>query len=244
MEQTIPLSPHEFRVIKLDHHTVLRMLRKILIKFSTERLRSFGDDACTEPVSVGQYYDENKSEMLFFAYIRKENLTEDSIISHIQNLEIVAQDSILAGSDSWQPFISIQIPSKGYSQTQRKEENVQVESNASNNLIPCQKQEVRIIRLSHGALGELLWEYFMEVGYQLMSLSQEDSYDSPTIFRMHTDDQFQSLTLYVMNLFEASNSIFTKIDEYCESNIDALGETVLDNWTDVPYYVSAFISNL
>lgn len=244
MEQIIPLSPQEFRAIKLDYQAIFCLLRKILIKFGTEQLMAFSDNSCVDSVSIGQYYDENKRELLLFAYSRRENHTEDSIISYIKGLRIVAQDSILTHVDGCRLCSSIQIPSTGRGQTQGKVENAYVESVAFNSFAPWKKREVRFIRLSQDALGELLWEYFMEVGYQLMNLPQEDSCDSPTIYRMYTEDKFQSLTLYVMNLFESSNSVFAKVDAYCDTNIDVLGETAVSNWTDISYYVAEFLSNL
>lgn len=244
MELINPLHPLEFRVIKLDRHAVLSLLRKILIRISTKQLQAFVDNACIDSISVGQYFDENNCEMLLFAYSRKENLSEDSIIPYVKNLAIVAQESILTNDDGWRHCDSIQLPSVVPGQSKGSAESVHVQSVELNRFLPWRKQEVRIIRLSEGAIGELLWEYFMEVGYQLMNLSQEDADDLPTIYRMYTENNLKSLTLYVMNLFEASERVFNQIDAYCDSHIHAIGEDALANWTEKSYYIVGTLSNL
>ncbi len=244
MEHINPLHPLEFRVIKLDHHAVLTLLKKILIKISIEQLRAFGDNSCIDSISVGQFFDENNSEVLLFAYDRNESIKEEAIIPYVKNLAIVAQNSILANDDGWQHCNSIQLPSEVLGQPQEKPERVYVQSVEMTRFWPWPRQEVRIIRLTKGAMGELLWEYFMEIGYQLMNLSQEDPDDLPTIYRMYTDENLQSLTLYVMNLFEASDSVFSQIDAYCDSHINAIGEAALADWTEKSYYMVGSLANL
>lgn len=244
MEHINPLHPLEFRVIKLDHHAVLTLLRKILIKISIEQLRAYGDNSCIDSISVGQYFDDNNSEVLLFAYVRNENIKEEVIIPYVKNLAMVAQNSILANDEGWQHCDSIQLPSEAPGQTQEKLERVHVQSVKMTRFWPWPRQEVRIIRLTEVAIGELLWEYFMEVGYQLMNLPQEDPDDLPTIYRMYTEENYQSLTLYVMNLFEASDSVFRKIDAYCDSHINTIGEAALADWTEKSYYMVGSLANL
>jgi hypothetical protein len=136
------------------------------------------------------------------------------------------------------------MPSEVPGHPQEKPECEYVQSVEMTRFWPWPRQEVRIIRLTQGAIGELLWEYFMEVGYQLMNLPPEDPDDLPTIYRMYTEENMQSLTLYVMNLFEASDSVFSQIDAYCDSHINAIGETALADWTEKSYYMVESLANL
>lgn len=244
MEDINPLHPSEFRVIKLDHHAILALLKKILIKISFEQLRAYGDNSCIDSIGVGQFFDENNSEMLLFAYNRNEDIQEEAIIPYVKDLPIVAQDSIYASDAGWQHFNAIQLPLEASSQPQEKPECVHIRSVEAMRFLSWPRQEVRIIRLSKGAMDELLWECFMEIGYQIMNLPQEDSDDLSTIYRMYTDEKLQSMTLYVMNLFEASDSVFSRVDAYCASHINEIGEVDLADWAKKPYYTVGYLANL
>lgn len=244
MEHKKSLRPLEFRVIKLDQYSVLDLLRKILNKICFDQLNLFGDITCVDSVSVGQYFDETSCEILLFAYICKNNLSEDSIIPHIKNLAIVAQDSILTNVDGWPHYNSFQISSEVLDQPQEKTESICVMPSASNGFSTWQSYEVRIIRLSQKAIGEVLWEYFMETGHELMNIPQENLDDSPTIYRMYTGKNLKTLTLYVMNLYEASDNTFKKIDAYCDSHIGFASDSSISTRTDKIHYVTGFLSKL
>lgn len=244
MKCMYPLKPMEFRVIKLNHDTVSNLLRKILIKTSMEQLQTSGESHCIDFISYGQYFDEESDDLVLFAYRKDEDMSEEDIIPWIQNLGIVAQESLFWSDCVWQHCNCIKLPLERFGHCEEKAVPVPITPAKLREFWSWSKREIRVIRITQRAISELLWEHFMDVGYQLMELPQEDSDDFPIIYRMYTEDHLQSLTLYVMNLLEASDSSFHKIDTYCDSHIRALDITVLDDWTEKSYYKVGSLADL
>lgn len=244
MKHIHPLQPLEFRAIKLNHDAVATLLRKILVKISMEQFRTFGESPCIDFISFGQYFDEKSNELVLFAYRQDEDMREEDIIPWVQDLGIVAEDSLFVNDRVWQHCNCIQLPWERFGHLEEKAILIPIKPVTLPDFWSWSKQEVRVIRITQRAINELLWENFMDVGYQLMELPQEDSDDLPTIYRMSTEDRLQSLTLYVMNLLEASDSSFRKIDKYCDLHIRAIDATALDDWTEKSYYTVGSLANL
>ena len=230
---------NEVRVIKIKREAVLELVYKALDDIVCQKFELPSHSAAAKhnrnaKYSIDKYFDEQAYEILLFAYEKNELIDRDDILAHIRKLPIEAIDSLLMTSGSEKYYHSIQNPLDEHSQhkfgnTTMKRKIKHVLSNLPNifnrRVHPLKKHEVRIIRLSKQAVLELVWEYFMKNGDELFNIKNDENFD--VTFCMNVEDRLRTLTIYAIDLKDATESMRQKLDLYCEQKLGITAESLI-----------------
>ena len=95
MNHKKPLQPHEIRVIKLDHKTILETLFRIVGDISSDKFRLPLSNGASSKYILDYLYDEDKCELLLVAHKRTCEIEPDKM----KELPIEAKDSVLTRMD-------------------------------------------------------------------------------------------------------------------------------------------------
>lgn len=249
MNQRTALQPHEIRVIKINRKTILELLGEIFKEISFEKFRLPQNKYYRKKICVEWFFDEKQCEITLLAYSRASGINSETIITLVNPLSFEAIDSLLSKDGDEEYYYSLYRNSfyDGNPTLIRQKEN-EMKSNRLGKLFdnvsigvrPLKKCEIRVIRISQQAINELLWEHFMETGDEVMEISEEDGGIS-TIYHMYTEGELEELTLYVMNLNEASDEVFIRNKAFCNQNIHFTTDSYFKKSTQDPKYVSAIL---
>lgn len=246
MGQRKSLQPHEIRVIKIDRKAILNLSWEILSQISYKKFRLPQDENSTKRIRIGRYFDEEQCEIILLAHSAADEINQEAVIRYIQNAPVEAIDSLLLNTIGNDYYRSIQDSSFVVDRpnaTRAKFCGCGL-SNAWGKLCamlngsvrPLRKHEIRVIRLSKAAIQELLWEHFIKIGDNVMDILEEDS--SSVIFGMHTAGNLEALTLYAINLNEASDDAFEEVNAYCDQNIGFTTDSLSQKPANGQHYVS------
>lgn len=224
MRQENPLQTHEIRVLRLDKKAIFDLLWEIFNEISYEKFQL--SHGVNSNICINWCFDERQCEIILFAHNKAERINEEKVIAYMSNLPGEALESLLINiRGKYYQSIKDNAFLIDYPNSVRKKEcnsgHRKVLGTLSilweRHVRPLKKHELRVIRLSEQAIHELIWEYFMRNGDEIMDIPEEDSLKK--IFCMYAEDKLQELKLYVLNLNEVSMVNFEKMNEYCMQNI-------------------------
>ena len=248
MRQKKALNPHEIRVIKLAKYAILDLIWEILIDISYKKFLLPHNTYYTKKISFDWWFDEEQCEYFLLAHRRSDEINKEKVIALAKKLLIKPIESLLTASKK-KAYYSIQDISLvrshsslfGIKKTFGKDiEREKLLAGLGIRVRPLKRHEVRIIWLSKQAITELLWEHFMDVGDQIMDLPK-DKDDVQTIYHMNIRGALEELTLYVMNVDEASDEAFVNNLAYCDRNINCTFDSYSDISVERSNYVSVII---
>ena len=253
MRKGSTLQPHEIRVIKIGKSAIFDLLYDNLGRNCYERFQLPGSTNSKRDSCLDFYFDEDRYEIVLYEHRAMDIIDKQLLNSHIKDLAIEATDSLYMfnGDDIVQFFCQGAIilpeqPDEAGAKVSSKQDcwHKNPHPTPTEHIRLLEKNEVRIIRLSKQAIHELFWEYFMEFGNEAMDISEEIADDFPAIFRMYIDGKLDSLTVYVMNLNDASESVFETVDAYCRRNIHYTTTGMISNPANGTHFVSVPLSNI
>ena len=99
--------------------------------------------------------------------------------------------------------------------------------------------ELWLIRASKQAIHEIIWEYFMEIGDEIMDIPEEKSLD--VIYHMYVEEKLEDLIFCVVNLQEYSHIDWEKVDTYCMEKVPITTDSLIDYSTNMQYYVKLIL---
>lgn len=251
MKQSRSLAPYEIRVIKVGRKAILNLAWEILSKMCYEKFRIPHGMNNVKRVRIDWHFDPEKGEIILFAHSSMYKLNLEATVAHINKLSIEAIESLLLNSDGKDHYSSIldtafdiSQPNTNISACGNRLDDAfgKLHAMLDHRIRPLKKHEIRIIRLSQQAIQELLWEYFMKNGDSIMDLPEKDSFSA--IFHMQIEGKLEKLTLYAINLNEASDSVFGKAEAYCNREIGITADSLLKEPGEGGYYVSVTLSKL
>lgn len=217
-----PISLHEIRVIKIDKMAVFDIIENIFKEIRFELFKISPKANYHKKIAFDWSYDNIKNELILYAYntigIRIENLVDE-----IKKFSITTVDSLCINKKITF-YQSIQSFTTELDRTHSEEKKNSDKNHFSVRKIKnhvanhdMKDNEIRIIRLSYKAVKELLWEYFMKFGNELMNIPEESGED--IIFHMFINNCLDDLTIYAVRIDEISEKIFEMIDVYCNQNV-------------------------
>lgn len=246
------LQPNELRVVKLAKDAILNLSQEIIGEISRDKFNLPHSQYSIKRTAIDWYFDEERCQMILFAYSRADGLNREAVFAHIDTLSGEAIDSLLvndSNNEFYQSTTNI-LPVTDY----RNATNMRIcrcgldsiwkriSSIRKGKSRPLKKHEVRIIRLSQAAIKELLWEYFVETGDKAMNIPKEDKLD--VIFHMSVDEKFEELMLYALNLNEFSQLDIEKVNAYCSQNIPPTANAYTKKPSQGWNYVSVMLTKL
>lgn len=251
MNQRKALQPHEIRVIKINRKAILELIGVILSKISYEKFRLPYNTYYSKRVCIDWFFDEDQCEIILLAHDHASKAITEAVITCVKSLSIEAIESLLLNPNGKEYYHSIRDTSliTGHSTAIGMRED-RVRGDALEMLFEklgirirlLRKHEIRVIRLSQQAIHELLWEHFMETGDEVMDIPEEGIDDMGTIYNMYIEGKLEELTLYVMNLNEASDKVFIECEEYCNQNIHFTTDSYTKKPTKGRNYLSVMLS--
>lgn len=249
MKQSRSLAPYEIRIIKIGRNAILNLTWEILSKTCYEKFRLPRGINRGKRICVDWCFDAERGEMILFAHSSMYKLNLEAAITYINNLSVEATDSFLLNPDEKDDYFSILDTSFEIIQP---DTNIAAYGNRleaalgklhaamDHRIRPLEEHEIRVIRLSQQAIQELVWEYFMKNGDRIMDIPEECG--TSIIFHMHIEGKLEKLTLYAINLNEASDLLFEKVDAYCDREIGLTTDSLLKKPEEERYYISASLS--
>lgn len=250
MNHRSALQPHEIRVIKIGRKAILELMWEILREISYEKFRLPHNKYYSRKVCIDWFFDESQCEILLLAYSRMSEVNTEAAIACVKSHALESIESLLLSPAGKEYFHSIPYtPFTGGHSTSISTKEDRTQDNAWRRLLgslrirsrPLRKHEIRVIRLSQHAIYELLWEHFMKTGDEVMDIPEEVD-DIRTIYHMYITGRLEELTLYVMNLNEASDKAFAKNREYCNQNIHFTTDAYSRKPTNGQNYISIILS--
>lgn len=243
MEVRKELLPYEIRVIKINKNAIIELLFDILNSANFGKLFFVDEKTDGKYMHIEPFFDWEQSEMLILMH--NDNLLIDK--EYINNLPIKTFDSLYTVcTDNIDRFLDCDMSPdtllpiinncNGCAEANKKESHK--DSLLSVYVHPQHNHSAQGIRLSHTAIEELLWEYFMEYGNVLMALPENDGCNFSTIYHMCIGEMLETLTLYVMNLENAAFSVFEEIDAYCDQYIHCTAVSLTEKCGEKQHYVS------
>ncbi len=224
MEQRKPLQHHEIRVIKINREAILNLIWEILVEISEKKFQLPHNVYYRDKVCLDMHFDEKQCEIIVSVYRKEHSINKETLIAHINNSAAEVVDSLFLNSKNKQYYYSIQDSCLFYGGSNRIQSNEDCKRSTWRTMLKnlgvrirsLGKYEVRFIRLSQEAIHELLWEHFMETGDKALDIPVDTD---DVIYHMYTEGALQQLTVYVMNLNEASDKVFADNRVYCDQNI-------------------------
>lgn len=246
MNQRKALQPHEIRVVKIDRKAILELVWEILSEIIYGKFRLPHNNRCNR-ACIDWVFDERQCEIILVAHNCEHNIDLDLLIQSIKEFPIEAVESLLMNPNDEECYYSFQNVSfiNGHSKLGNVEFK-RAQNNKFRMLLDklgihirlLTKREIRIIRLSRHAICELLWEHFLATGDEIMDIPEEENGDIRTIYHMYTEGNLDVLTLYVMNINDASDKVLNQNKEYCDKNIHYTTMSYLERKTKEQKYVS------
>lgn len=226
MRKKTPLQPYEIRALRIERNTVFDLLREIFSEVSYEKFQLPYETERAKNICIEWHFDEKQGEIFLFAYHSARRIDVDAAIAYTKNLSVESVESLLVNIRGryYQSIKKGEFWVESSRLDRKKRHPRQYDSVLKmvfalfvKHIRPLRRHELRVIRLSEQAIRELLWEYFMKVGDDMMDIPEEESFKN--IFYMSVEDKLEELKLYVVNLNEVSLIDFEKVNEYCSNNI-------------------------
>ncbi len=86
------------------------------------------------------------------------------------------------------------------------------------------RNEIRIVKISGGAIDELVWELLNKSGEQFLDLPE----NSETIFHLNWDKGKDELVFYALEFENPHNVNFEAIDRYISKHIGITTDSLFD----------------
>lgn len=221
------MIPYEIRVIKIDRAAILNLIWEILAESCYEKFRLPRGGNSSRKICVDRFFDASKSEIILFAHGSTLTLSMEAAVARIGKLPIEATESLLSNPRNsvyyhtiLDPSFEISRPNADMPKAHTCRLTVALEklcTMRNSRVRPLEEHEIRVIRLSQQAIQELIWEYFMKNGDKVMDIPKKDSFS--VIFHMHVEGNLEKLTLFAMNLNEASDPVFEEVEAYCNQKV-------------------------
>ncbi len=249
MEQRKSLQQHEIRIIKINRDAILDLIWEILVEVSGKKFQLPHNVCDREKVCLDMHFDEQQCEIILSAHRKSRSLNKEALIERINNSTAEAVDSLFLNSKNKQHYHSVQDSSLFHDRSNGIQSNEDCKRSAWRTMLKnlgirirsLGKYEVRFIRLSQKAIHELLWEHFMETGDKAMDIPVDTD---DVIYHMYTEGALRQLTVYVMNLNEASDKAFADNRVYCDQNVPVTTNSYSEKCEKGRRYVSVVLPEL
>lgn len=244
VKQKRRLCPCEIRVIKIDREAILNLTWRILGKICFEKFRLPHGIRGTKRICIDWCFDAEKCEITLLAHssIVKLNM---GAAAYINDHPVEAVESLYLNPGGKDIYFSIPDPAFEISQPDAHMDAFRnrlgcalekLHAMLDHRIRPLEEHEIRVIRLSQEAIRELIWEYFMKNGDEIMDIPEKDRFS--IIFHMFAEENLKELTLYAINRNEASDAVFEEADAYCRKNICVTADSLLEKSGRERCYVS------
>lgn len=240
-----PLHPHEVRIIKINGNILFELIGEILNDICHERFHLPLNPNDSKLIRIDRIANVEQGEIVLFAYNSIYELDKEAIMVHFNNLKIEATESLLLKPNGRNYYHSIH--GTPFIINQANVTNVNIEYRAQfqtwnrlrtmlySNGRKLRKHEVRVIRLSRQAIYELVWEHFMKAGNEILDVPENDF---SVIFGMYMDEKMEMLALYAMDLSNASDAVFSKVNTYCDQSLSFTTDSLSKKTMDEQKYIS------
>lgn len=247
MEQRKTLHHHEIRVIKINREAIIDLIRAIIVEVSGEIFQLPHIVNYMKKVQFDVHFDEQLCEVILSAYRKENTIKKDELIAYINSTTIQSIDSLFLNFNNDQYYCTTQDSSLFHNSLNKTQLNEVCKHSIWRSMLKkfsirthsLGKFEVRFIRISKEAIHELLWEHFMKTGDKAMDIPVGSD---DVIYHMYTEGALQQLTLYVMNLDEASDKAFAENRAYCDKNIPVTTDSYFEGCKKEQRYVSVILS--
>lgn len=252
MKQSRSLAPFEIRVIKIGREAIMDLTWEILSEICHEKFRIPRSMNSVKRIRIDRHFDSEKGEIILFAHSSMYELNMEAAVAHVNKLSVEATESLLLNPDGKDYYSSIldasfeiSHPNVNAAKTRGSRlDNAleKIHTMLNHRVRVMDAHEIRVIWLSQQAIQELVWEYFVKNGDKIMEIPKKDSFS--VIFHMNMEEKLEKLTLYAINLNEASDSVFEEAEAYCSEKIGFTTDSLLKESGEEHYYVSVTLPKL
>lgn len=94
---------------------------------------------------------------------------------------------------------------------------------------------IRVIKIPRSGIEELLWEYFMDHGEEILDIEKNSDH---VIFHMTLDPDFTELAFYACNISEDYAPNFDKFDNYINKHVGFTTNSLFQQPDRIKRYIS------